>query len=181
MRAMRRFLGLILLLVGTFGFITPWLPPEVTRHVPLDLVQPATLNLVTWGGAGVMLVALLLLFKPRRLQAAIDDAPLRRVLLKRGFEFTEFPDGWLARGDWNDEPVSLRWDSGYHAGRFGRPYVVVLTVPGTPLEPLPLRHDQVVLAEKAAEHFSVILLEAAMSGRQDQIPRRVDEVLAARR
>ena len=59
--------------------------------------------------------------------------------------------------------------------------MVVLRVPGKPLEPLPLRHDQVVLAEKEDDAFSVILLEAATRGRQELVAQRIDEVLAARR
>jgi len=178
---MRRLMGLVLLLVGAFAFCMPWLPVTVKDPLPSWFQDRGNLNLITWGGAFAMLAALLLLFRPRRDKRAIDDEPVRKLLLKRGFEFTEFPDGWLARGDWDGESVSLRWDSGYHAGRFGRPYVIVLTCPGTPLDPLPLRHDQVALAETRADSFDVVLLEAAMTGRQDSLPQRVDQVLAARR
>lgn len=178
---MRRLLGLVLLLVGAFAFCMPWFPVTVTDPLPSWFQNRGNLHLTTWGGAFAMLAALLLLFRPRRTRRAIDDEPIRKLLLKRGFEFTEFPDGWLARGIWDDEAVSLRWDSGYHAGRFGRPHVIVLTCPGAPIDPLPLRHDQVVLVETRADAFDVVLLEAAMAGRQDTLPQRVDQVLAARR
>lgn len=178
---MRRLLGLIVLLLGFFAFSMPWLPPVVTDHLPSQFQERSNLNVITWTGALLMMVGLLLLFRPRKRKRPIDDSRVRKELLKRGFEFTEFPDGWLARGQWNNEEITLRWDSGYHAGRFGRPYVVVLTCPGKPIEPLPLSHDQVVLAESRADQFDVILLEAARPGQQELLPQRIDQVMKARR
>jgi len=179
---MRRFLGLVLILLGAAAVALPHLPIAVRDQLPSQL--PDRSHHREWpigGGVAIALGVLLIAIPRRRKGPAIADNPVRKLCARRGFSFTEFPDGWQARGDWNGETITVRWDSGYHAGRFGRQYVVVLTVPGEPIEPLPLRHDQVVLAERHADRFDVILLEAGVAGKQDRVAERIDEVLSARR
>jgi hypothetical protein len=142
----------------------------------------AEFGLVRMIAAGAVgLGILLLLVTRRKRKVALGDDAVRSLLRKRGFSFNEFAQGWQAQGPWNGEQISVQWDSGYHAGRFGRAWVLVVIAPGAPLDPLPLPRDQVVLVETGTDGFTVVLPEAGIASKRDHVAARIDAVLAARR
>ncbi|HYE07939.1 MAG TPA: hypothetical protein VEL07_20645 [Planctomycetota bacterium] len=173
-----RFLLRVVLIAGLLLIAWPWIParlrPASTAAVPARTIQIA-------GGAAVALaIALALATRRRRDGEADDAAEIRARLADAGFRFTDLDRGWQAEGLWQKERVVVRKVSDVHATRFGRPWTLLITLPGTPREPWPFLPDQGGIVERGNGTFTVVAADLGLAGRSARLGSRLDHLLAAR-
>ncbi|MBA3710235.1 MAG: hypothetical protein H0W83_15600, partial [Planctomycetes bacterium] len=89
--------------------------------------------------------------------------------------------GWRAQGSWDGVPILVRRVSGYEASRFGRPWVIEVSLEGRPGEPWPLSPERGKVVDVRDHGFSVSIPELSHRDRQPAFAQRVAEVIAARR
>jgi hypothetical protein len=174
-----RLPALLCIVSGAWLAAQPWLPEpaRLARHVALPGAVAALL--VPAGGALVALGAALLLI-PRRRGAAASDHAIVATLTRHGFRFTPLAEGWQASGSWREVPMVLRRGGGREAARFGRPWVVVVSLPGRPAEPWPLHPAQGGVVDLRHDGFSVSLPDLCVPGQQDRLAERLDIIVASR-
>ena len=144
----RTLIALFMLVGGALFALHSWLP-EFPR-IPLPTV------LESWAipiSVGIAVSGLFLLRRPPR-KPALGDRPLVSTLEEAGFHFTSIPNGWQADGSWKGVPLIVRKGIGHDANRFGRPWAIVVVLPGQPLEPWPFLPEEGVIIEQRSDGFS---------------------------
>src|SRR5688572_16782391 len=157
-------LRLLLIIVGCFALGYPHLPDAV--HLPF--IDGLSGSVRVGIGVAAMVFALLLSLRRRGGTAEITDRPIKDELIRRGFHFIAIDRGWQAEGQWNQVPVIVRRVSDYHATRFGRPWVITVTLSGNPVEPWPFLPDQAGIAERTNNGFTVGIVDCTYAGQQDR-------------
>ncbi|MBA3845835.1 MAG: hypothetical protein H0X45_04200 [Planctomycetes bacterium] len=173
-----RFLLRLVLIAGLLLIAWPWLPesmrPASAAGVPARTIQIA-------GGAVVVLAVALALATRKRGQGEADDAAeIRARLADAGFRFIDLERGWQAEGLWQKERVVVRKVSDAHATRFGRPWTLLITLPGRPRDPWPFLPDQGGIVERGNGTFTVVAADLGLAGRSARLGSRLDHLLAAR-
>jgi hypothetical protein len=171
-----RFLGLCLLLAGAYALAQPYLPTALRLE---SLVRFPALPL-TPIGAVLGVLGLFLLLKPRRRRAGAGDDSIRDQLRRRGLTISSDVGGWRADGNWKGTEVVIRRTEGYEASRFGRPWVIELSLPGRPREPWPLTRDRATVVDVRDHGFSVTIPDLSLPGGYERLESRIDDVLASR-
>jgi len=140
---------------------------------------PVVLRRICAGGSALGAGALLLAVRRRRRGDDVSDAPIRSALAARGFRFIDLGAGWQADGRWGDVELSVRRQSDYQATRFGRPWVLVVHLPGEPRHPWPFMPDQGKVIERDSRGFVVVVAELSFDGQQGLLAERLDALCAA--
>lgn len=172
-----RFLSVPFILSGVYLLVYDFLP--IAAQWPWISHYPASWQRIA--GLIVVVVGLLLRLRSRAAGDDISDQPIRAELQKRGFRFIALDKGWQADGAWNQVSVSVRRQSDYQASRFGRPWVIVVLVPGQAREPWPFPPEQGKIVESRPEGFSVVIVDCSYDGKQGVFAQRMDQILAQRR
>jgi len=182
---MRLLLALILLAAGAWLLLPDLLPPNFRPSaVPLPAVLTANSQSagILAGVAGLLLLGLPAVGRIlRRSGHTLDDAPIRRELARRGFDMEDLIQGWISRGEWDGVPLVVRRLEGGEASRFARPWMIDISVPGTPSEPWPLMPTQAKLIEVRPGGFTVVMPEVTFPATMARFPQLVTAVLKARR
>jgi hypothetical protein len=166
----------ILLLVGCYGLAFTALP--TIAQLPFIADLPALWRI---GGSAAAVVVALLLFVGRRGPGAdLSDRVIKDELSRRGFHFITIERGWQAEGQWNKVPVVVRRQSDFQASRFGRPWVIVVSLPGKPNDPWPFVPEQAAISERRADGFSVVIVDCTYSGAQGRFSGRMDQLVGSR-
>ena len=171
---MRTFIALLILTGGALFALHGWLL-EIPR-IPLPM------TLANWTvpiGLGIAVSGLLLLRQPRR-KLALGDRPLVSTLEESDFEFTSVPHGWQAEGTWKSVPLIVRKSVGHDASRFGRPWTIVVTLPGQPLEPWPFMPEEGLIVERRKNDFSVAMADLSRPEKMHRLGERLNQLLTQR-
>lgn len=176
---LRRLLGLVLGVVG--GAVLGHLALGVPAALPLAL-PPWSREALLGGAGGLAALGLLLLLAgSRRRAVAGGDGDVAGELAGRGFRRVALDrDGWLAEGLWEGIPLAVRRRSDQPATRFGRPWVLTVTLPGQPREPWPFLPDQGLILERQDARFTVVVADSAVASAA-AFRARVQALIAARR
>jgi hypothetical protein len=126
-------------------------------------------------GLGVGAFGLVLAALPRRRGVEHGDAVIRAELERRGFLITPDVGGWRADGEWDGRKALIRRVSGYEAARFGRPWIIEVSLRGVPREPWPLHPDEGKVVDRRDHGFSVTI--PALGRPVDH--RRVSDLISA--
>ena len=171
---MRILIGLLLLIAGVYLVLHGWLPGSA--QVPLPAV------VASWAMAlGCMLAVIgLLLVRPPPRKPAFGDGPLVSTLTQAGFRIAPIPNGWQGQGNWKGVALTVRKSIGHDAGRFGRPWTIVVAVPGHPAEPWPFLPEEGLITERRAEGFSVAMADLSRPERMHRLGERLDQLLGQR-
>ncbi len=167
-------IALFMLIGGAWFALHSWLP-EFPR-IPLPTM------LENWAipiGVGIVVSGLFLLRRPPR-KLALGDRPLVSTLEEAGFHFTSIPNGWQADGSWKGVPLIVRKGIGHYANRFGRPWAIVITLPGQPLEPWPFLPEEGVIVEQRKEGFNVAIADLSRPEKMHRLGERLNQLLAHR-
>jgi hypothetical protein len=172
---MIRAVGLALLLLGAYLAAQDqgWFP-DAARLARVMTIPALPLSLTAIGIGGA-LVGLALVALPRRRAAELGDAPVRSALEGRGFVIIGDVGGWRAEGEWEGAAIVVRRVSGYEASRFGRPWVIEVSLRGLPREPWPLPPEEGKVVDVRDHGFSVTI--PALSRPDGHA--RVDRLIAA--
>lgn len=173
---MRIPIALLMIVVGALAAAHRSLPAEW-----LALVPPPMVGWLLPAGAGLAAVGLgLLLVRPVRPPALLSDAPLVAVLERAGFTLHRSVRGWQASGTWRGTPLVVRLGPGHEATRFGRPWTVVVSLPGRPAEPWPLMPEEGLVIDVRTDGFSVAMADLSRPERQHLFASRLDTLIAQR-
>lgn len=171
---MRTLIGLLLLTGGALLALHGWLP-EFSR-IPL----PAAL--ASWAipiGVGSAVSGLFILCQPRR-KLGLGDRPLLSTLEEADFHIASIPNGWQAKGTWKSVPLIVRKSIGHDASRFGRPWTIVVTLPGQPFEPWPFMPEEGLIVERRKDDFSVAMADLSRPEKMHRLGERLNQLLAQR-
>jgi hypothetical protein len=173
---MRLLLGCGLVLVGVGAGSHGWWPAPLRALVPVDAAD----WMLPLGAVLAALGLVALLWRaPRR--PAFGDGPLITTLTDHGFRLGTNPDGWQATGVWKGVPLVVRRSSGHAAGRFGRPWTIVVALPGQPGEPWPFLPEEGLIVDHRDDGFSVAMADLSRPERMHRLGERLDELLRHRR
>jgi hypothetical protein len=176
-----RILIAFLLLVAGGVLLAQFYLPEAPRLPPnLRLPAPWAWYQVPLGALFIVSGLALWLFSGRR-PVGQDDAPLVKTLAGHGFQVTPCEGGWQAVGTWGRTPLVVRKTIGREASRFGRSWVIVVSMEGQPIEPWPFLPEQGSLVELRPDGFSVSLPDMYKADRQAALAQRLDALIASRR
>ncbi|MBA2481187.1 MAG: hypothetical protein H0V44_11040 [Planctomycetes bacterium] len=175
-----RSLGILLIILGLYWGAQPYLPKEarIASYVTVPALPVAPVVIAV---GAVLLGTVIAVASRRRRSDDISDAPIRSELARRGFSFTDDVGGWRAKGMWDGVALVVRRVSGYEASRFGRPWVIDVSLEGRPEEPWPLTPDRGKIVDVRDHGFSVSIPEVSHRGRQGDFAARVEDIIAARR
>ncbi len=170
----RILLGLGLVIVGGYLAIHAWLPTSFQASLPALIAN--------WALAiGCVLTACgLLLLRPAPRRPAFGDGPLVTTLTQAGFRTAANPDGWQAHGQWKGVALTVRRSNGHHAGRFGRPWTIVVALPGRPAEPWPFMPEEGLIIDRRPDGFSVAMADLSRPERMHRLGERLDQLIAQR-
>lgn len=173
---MRVLIALLMIAAGGLAAVRPALPSGWSDRVPTaiaDWLLPA--------GAALAAVGLgMLLIRPRRSAPLLSDAPLISVLDRAGFTVHRSARGWQASGLWQGTPLVVRLGPGHEATRFGRPWTVVVSLPGRPAEPWPLMPEEGLVLDLRPEGFSVAMADLSRPECQHLFASRLNTLVAQR-
>lgn len=173
-KIMRTFIAFLFLAGGFLFALHGWLP-EFPR-IPLPTA------LANWAvpiGIGIAACGLLLLRQPRR-KLALGDRPLVSTLEEADFHFISVTHGWQAEGTWKRVPLIVRKSVGHDASRFGRPWTIVVTLPGQPLEPWPFMPEEGLIVERRKDDFSVAMADLSRPEKMHRLGERLNQLLTQR-
>ncbi len=171
---MRILIGFACLITGGYLALYAWLP--AVARLPLPTV------VTTWAlavGCVLAVVGLLLLRRPQR-KPAFGDGPLVSTLTQAGFRIAPIPNGWQGQGNWKGVALTVRKSIGHEAGRFGRPWTIVVAVPGRPAEPWPFLPEEGLIVERRPDGFSVAMADLSRPERMHRLGERLDQLLSQR-
>lgn len=172
---MRSLAALGMVVTGAWIAGQAWWPSAVRLPLP-EMIQEwtlpggcvlAALGLITW------------LWRPHS-RPALGDGPLVSTLTGAGFRLANNPDGWQATGTWKGVPLVVRRSSGHAAGRFGRPWTVVVALPGQPIEPWPFLPEEGLIVDHRDDGFSVAMADLSRPERMHRLAERLDQLLRQR-
>jgi hypothetical protein len=170
----RTFIALVCLLAGGWLAAYAWLPMEA--QVPLPTV------VLAWSlplGVALAVIGVLLLRRPIA-RPALGDAPLVSTLTQAGFHIDPDPHGWKADGSWKGVPLVVRKSTGHAADRFGRPWTIVVALPGQPIEPWPFLPEEGLIVDHRDDGFSVAMADLSRPERMHRLGERLDQLLRQR-
>ncbi len=173
----RTLIAFLFLVIGAWFALHGWLP--ALPRIPLPTVIESWAHPIGVGIAFSGLGGLLLLRRPPR-KPALGDRPLVSTLEEAGFHFTSIPNGWQADGSWKGVPLIVRKGIGHDANRFGRPWAIVIAMPGQPLEPWPFLPEEGVIIEQRKEGFSVAIADLSRPEKMHRLGERLNQLLAQR-
>ncbi len=171
---MRTLIALFLLIGGSSFALHRWLPEFLRIPLPTALA-----NWAVPIGVGIAVSGLLLLRQPRR-KLALGDRPLISTLEEAGFRFTPIPNGWQADGNWKGVALIVRKSTGHDANRFGRPWTIVVTIPGLPLEPWPFLPEEGLIIEQRNKDFRVAMADLSRPEKMHRLGERLNQLLTPR-
>jgi len=175
MCCVRTIIGLGCLIVGTWLAAYAWLP--TLAQLPLPAV------ITTWSiplGVVLAVVGLLLLLRRRQKKPTFGDGPLLSTLKEAGFKIGPVPNGWQADGTWKGVTLKVRKSIGHEAGRFGRPWTIVVTLPGQPAEPWAFMPEEGLIVEQRDESFTVAMADLSRPERMHRLGERLNQLLGQR-
>jgi hypothetical protein len=170
----RTLIALICVLAGGWLAAYGWLPP--VAQLPLPAV------VLTWAmplGVALAVIGVLLLRRPAT-RPALGDGPLVSTLTQAGFRISPAPQGWQADGTWKGVPLVVRKSTGHAAGRFGRPWTIVVALPGQPVEPWPFLPEEGLIVDHRDDGFSVAMADLSRPERMHRLGERLDHLLRER-
>ena len=172
----RTIIALGCIVVGAWMAAYAWLP--AIAQLPLPAI------ITTWSiplGVVLAVVGLLLLLLRRAPQKmAFGDGPLLSTLKQAGFRINPIPNGWQADGAWKNVTMKVRKSTGHEAGRFGRPWTIVVTLPGQPAEPWAFMPEEGLIVEQRDESFTVAMADLSRPERMHRLGERLDQLLGQR-
>ncbi len=176
---MRVLIALMMIAGGGLVAAHSVLPPGWSGWV--SLVPTAITGWLMPGGAALAAIGLgMLLIRPRRSGPLLSDAPLVSVLDRAGFTVHRSARGWQASGLWQGTPLVVRLGPGHEATRFGRPWTVVVSLPGRPAEPWPLLPEEGLVLDVRPEGFSVAMADLSRPERQHLFTSRLNTLVTQR-
>lgn len=170
----RTLIALGCIIVGAWLAAYAWLP--AIAQLPLPGVITA------WGvplGVVLAVVGLLLLRRAPQ-KPAFGDGPLLSTLKEAGFKINPIPNGWQADGAWKGVTLKVRKSTGHEAGRFGRPWTIVVTLPGQPAEPWAFMPEEGLIVEQRDENFTVAMADLSRPERMHRLGERLNQLLGQR-
>jgi hypothetical protein len=173
-----RTLGFLLLIVGAALAVQghAWLPaPLQLGHWVQLPTLPVSLLVI---GLGLGALGLVLAVIPRRSGPEHTDAVIRAELEHRGFLITADVGGWRADGEWDGNKALIRRVSGYEAARFGRPWIIEVSLCGVPREPWPLHPDEGKVVDRRDHGFSVTIPALGRPTDRDRVAHLISAVVA---
>jgi hypothetical protein len=172
---MRTLFAWFLIIAGCCFAAQVWLPSNLRLTMSGSLDQMAL-------PAGIIAAALgmILLFwrAPRR--PTFSDAPIVSALIAEGFQMSKTPDSWQASGTWKGVPLVVRRSAGHAAGRFGRPWTIVVSLPGQPIEPWPYLPEEGLIVELRDHGFSVAMADLSRPECMHRISERLNQLVQLR-
>lgn len=175
LNCMRGLLALMLMVGGGWIATHAWLPVGLRPPLPATLEEwTLPVGAIT---AALGLVSLLWR-APKR--PALGDGPLVSTLTDAGFRLANNPDGWQATGSWQGVPLVVRRSSGHSAGRFGRPWTIVVALPGQPIEPWPFLPEEGLIVDHRDDGFSVAMADLSRPERMHRLGERLTTLLRQR-
>lgn len=171
---MRTLIALTCVLAGAWLATYAWLPAVAQLPLPA-VVLSWTLPL----GVVLVVIGVLLLRRPAT-RPAFGDGPLVSTLTQAGFRVAPVPQGWKADGSWKGVPLVVRKSTGHSAGRFGRPWTIVVALPGQPLEPWPFLPEEGLIVDHRDDGFSVAMADLSRPERMHRLGERLDQLLSHR-
>jgi hypothetical protein len=170
----RTVIALICLLGGAWLAAYAWLPTAAQLPLPelvLGWALPLGLALVVIG---------VLLVRGKAAKPALGDGPLVSTLTQAGFRIDPGPQGWKADGSWKGVPLVVRKSTGHAAGRFGRPWTIVVALPGQPIEPWPFLPEEGLIVDHRDDGFSVAMADLSRPERMHRLGERLDQLVRNR-
>ncbi len=171
---MRTLSGFGCLIIGAWLAAYAWLPAIAQLPLPA-VISGWSLPL----GVVLAIVGLLVLRRPAQ-KPAFGDGPLTSTLKEAGFRFNPIPNGWQADGSWKGVPLKVRKSIGHEAGRFGRPWTIVVTVPGQPAEPWPFLPEEGLIVDQRDADFTVAMADLSRPERMHRLGERLNHLLGQR-
>jgi hypothetical protein len=171
----RTFIGLGLALSGIFLALTGLMPDLFGLPLPAAL---ARWRLPLGGVLGV--IGTVLLLRPARRRPSFGDGPLIATLTQAGFRIAPSRDGWRGQGSWKGVAMTVLKSSGHEAGRFGRPWTIVVALPGRPAEPWPFQPEEGLIIDRRPDGFSVAMADLSRPERMHRLGERLDHLLGQR-
>lgn len=171
---MRTLIALACVIAGGWLAAYAWLPSVAQLPLP-TMVQTWALPL----GVALGVVGILLLRRPAA-RPALGDGPLTSTLTQAGFRLSPVPNGWQAEGTWKGVPLVVRKSTGHAAGRFGRPWTIVVALPGQPVEPWPFLPEEGLIVDHRDEGFSVAMADLSRPERMHRLGERLDHLVSQR-
>ena len=171
----RTLIALGCLIIGGWLVAYGWLP--AIARLPLPEV------IVSWAmplGVVLAIVGLLLLRRAPQ-KPAFGDGPLLSTLKQAGFRINPVPNGWQADGAWKGVPLKVRKSIGHEAGRFGRPWTIVVTLPGQPIDPWPFLPEEGLIVDHRDNDFTVASADLSRPERMHRLGERLDHLVGQRR
>jgi hypothetical protein len=176
---MRVLVALLMIAAGGLAAAHSVLPPGWSGWV--SLVPTTVVGWLMPAGAAFAAIGLgMLLVRPRRSGPLLSDAPLINVLEHADFTVHRSARGWQASGLWHGTPLVVRLGPGHEATRFGRPWTVVVSLPGRPAEPWPLLPEEGLVLDVRPEGFSVAMADLSRPERQYLFASRLNMLVAQR-
>lgn len=174
MGIVRTLIALGCIVVGAWLAAYAWLPAIAQLPLPAMIVS-WTIPL----GVVVAVVGLLLLRRTPQ-KPTFGDGPLLSTLKEAGFKIGPVPNGWQADGAWKGVPLKVRKSIGHEAGRFGRPWTIVVTLPGQPAEPWAFMPEEGLIVEQRDESFTVAMADLSRPERMHRLGERLNQLLGQR-
>lgn len=170
----RALIALGCIVVGAWLVAYAWLPAIAQLPLP-EFIAAWSVPLGV-----VLVVAGLLMLRRAPQKPAFGDGPLLSTLKQAGFRINAVPNGWQADGAWKDVPLKVRKSIGHEAGRFGRPWTIVVTVPGQPAEPWAFMPEEGLIVEQRKDSFTVAMADLSRPERMHRLGERLDHLLGQR-
>ena len=98
---------------------------------------------------------------------------------KKVFRDTLDPEG-LFTDEARNVPLKVRKSIGHEAGRFGRPWTIVVTLPGQPAEPWAFMPEEGLIVEQRKDSFTVAMADLSRPERMHRLGERLDHLLGQR-
>jgi hypothetical protein len=172
----RTLIALGCIVVGAWLAAYAWLPAIVQLPLPA-IIASWTIPL----GVVLAVVGLLVLLLRRAPQKpTFGDGPLLSTLKEAGFKIGPVPNGWQADGAWKGVPLKIRKSTGHEAGRFGRPWTIVVTLPGQPAEPWAFMPEEGLIVEQRDNSFTVAMADLSRPERMHRLGERLNQLLGQR-
>lgn len=177
---MRVLIAVLMIAAGGLAAARPVMPPAWSDWY--RLLPDAFAGWLLPAGAALAAIGLgMLLIRPRRTEPLLSDAPLVSVLERAAFTVQRSARGWQASGLWQGTPLVVRLGPGHEATRFGRPWTVVVSLPGRPAEPWPLLPEEGLILDVRPNGFSVAMADLSRPERQYLFSDRLNILIAHRR